>query len=81
MRKFSMSLLAASLVAAPAFALTVSEIDADGDSLISFDEMLVVYPDLTSEAFDAVDSSGDSYVDAFELSAALDSGLIVPPAQ
>jgi hypothetical protein len=51
------------LTAAPAFALTVSDVDTDGDSPTSFTEMAVaLYPDLAEEAFAAVDTSGDSLV-------------------
>ncbi|MGR3323330.1 MAG: hypothetical protein ACU0DK_15515 [Pseudooceanicola sp.] len=69
------------LFAAPAFALAVSEIDTDGDSLVSYTEMTVKYPDLTEEAFGEIDTSGDSYVDETELAAALDAGLIEAPAE
>ena len=73
--------LMAALIAAPAFALTVSDIDTDGDSLISFTEMAVMYPDLTEEDFGGVDTSGDSFVDETELAAALESGMIEEPAE
>ncbi|WP_254696965.1 hypothetical protein [Octadecabacter sp. SW4] len=71
----------AALIAAPAFALTVSDVDTDGDSLISFTEMAVMYPELTEEAFGAVDTSGDTLVDEAELAAALESGMIEEPAE
>ncbi|WP_286131261.1 hypothetical protein [Loktanella sp. 5RATIMAR09] len=71
----------AALIAAPAFALTVSDVDTDGNSLISFTEMAVMYPDLTEEAFGAVDTSGDTFVDETELAAALETGMIEEPAE
>jgi hypothetical protein len=81
MRRLAVGTLMAALIAAPAFALTVSDVDTDGDSLISFTEMAVLYPDLTEEAFAAVDTSGDSLVDEAELTAALEAGLIEEPAE
>ncbi|MBO9472703.1 MULTISPECIES: hypothetical protein [unclassified Shimia] len=81
MRRFALTTSFAALIAAPSFALTVAEVDQNGDSLISFDEMATVYPSLTPEAFNAVDTSGDSAVDEDELTAALESGLIVAPAE
>ncbi|MFT6075858.1 MAG: hypothetical protein ACJAZ1_002789 [Yoonia sp.] len=76
MRRVVVGTLMAALIAAPAFALTVSDVDTDGDSLISFTEMTVLYPDLTEEAFAAVNTSGDSFVDEEELTVALEAGLI-----
>ena len=76
MRKVSALAIVASLLAAPTFALTISDVDTDGDSLISFDEMAVSYPDLTEDTFAEVDTSGDSFVDETELSAALEAGTI-----
>lgn len=50
MRRLAIA-IAAALFAFPAVALTVSGVDMDGDNLISFAEMMVLYPDLTEEAF------------------------------
>jgi len=81
MRRAAVGTLMAALIAAPAFAVTVSDVDTDGDSLISFTEMTVMYPDLTEDAFGAVDTSGDTLVDEAELAAALESGMIEEPAE
>lgn len=81
MRRAAVGAIMAALIAAPAFALMVSDVDTDGDSLISFTEMAVMYPDLTEEAFGEVDTSDDSFVDETELTAALESGMIEEPAE
>ena len=81
MRRAAVGAMVVALFAAPAFALTVSEIDTDGDSLVSFTEMTVTYPDLTEELFADIDTSDDFMVDETELSAALESGEIVEPAE
>ncbi|XHY16736.1 hypothetical protein SuNHUV7_15270 (plasmid) [Pseudoseohaeicola sp. NH-UV-7] len=81
MRRVAVGTMMAALIAAPAFALTVSDVDTDGDSQISFTEMAVKYPDLTEEAFGAVDTSGDTLVDEAELAAALESGMIEEPTE
>lgn len=81
MRRVAVGTMLAALIAAPAFALTVSDVDTDGDSLISFTEMVVMYPELTEEAFGAVDTSEDSFVDEAELTAALEAGVIEEPAE
>lgn len=81
MRRAAVGTMIAALIAAPALALTVLDIDTDGDSLISFTEMAVMYPDLTEEVFGEVDTSDDTFVDETELAAALESGVIVDPAE
>ncbi|QFS81852.1 hypothetical protein FIU97_03595 [Roseivivax sp. THAF40] len=81
MRRAAVGAMVVALFAAPAFALIVSEIDTDGDSLVSFTEMTVTYPDLTEELFADIDTSDDFMVDETELSAALESGVIVEPAE
>ncbi len=55
-----------------------AEIDADGDGLFSYDEMLAAFPELTEETYVAVDANADGMVDAEELAAAQDSGLLPP---
>jgi hypothetical protein len=81
MRRASVFALAIALFAAPALAVTVSDIDTDGDSLVSFAEMATLYPDLTEDVFGTVDTSDDNLVDEAELAAALEAGVIAEPAQ
>lgn len=79
MRRAAVGAMVVALFAAPAFSLTVSDVDTDGDSLVSFTEMSVLYPDLTEESFAEIDTSGDSFVDESELIAALEAGTIAEP--
>lgn len=81
MRRAAIGAVMVAMFAAPAFALTVSDVDTDGDNLVSFAEMTVKYPDLTEEAFGDIDTSDDSYVDETELAAALEAGVIEEPAE
>ncbi|MCE0507266.1 MULTISPECIES: hypothetical protein [unclassified Roseivivax] len=81
MRRAAVGAMVVALFAAPAFALTVSDVDTDGDSLVSFTEMAVAYPDLTEALFAEIDTSDDSLVDEAELAAALDQGVILEPAE
>lgn len=55
-----------------------TDIDADGDGVFSYDEMLAAFPDLTEETYVAVDANADGMVDPDELTAAQDSGLLPP---
>lgn len=81
MRRAAIGAILVAMFAAPAFAITVADVDTDGDSLVSFAEMAVMYPDLTEEAFGEIDTSDDSFVDETELAAALEAGTIEEPAE
>lgn len=81
MSRAAVGAMVVALFAAPAFALAVAEVDTDGDSLVSYTEMTVLYPDLTEEVFGEIDTSDDSFVDEAELTAALEAGLIMEPAE
>jgi hypothetical protein len=81
MRRAALGAIVVAMFAAPALALTVSDVDTDGDSLVSFAEMTVMYPDLTEEAFGEIDTSDDSFVDDAELAAALEAGTIEEPTE
>ena len=81
MRRAALGAIAVAMFAAPAFALTVSDLDTDGDGLVSFTEMAVKYPDLTEDAFGEVDTGDDGFVDEAELAAALAAGTIAEPAE
>ena len=50
--------------------------DANGDGVFSYDEMLVAIPELTEETFIAIDVSGDGLVDPEEYAAAQEAGLV-----
>ncbi|MDA7424380.1 EF-hand domain-containing protein [Thalassococcus lentus] len=60
----------------PAVVLAQSVLDTNGDGLVSLDEVQAVFPDVDSDAFMAADSDGDALLNADELAAAQDAGLI-----
>lgn len=76
MKTLSLALCTAALVGTTAAFAAVADIDSDGDGVVSFTEMLAVYPTLTEEGFGAVDTNGDGVVDEEELTAAEEGGLI-----
>jgi len=58
MRKIALGLLAAGLFAAPAFAqtpLTFVDVDSNGDGRLSYEELQLVWPDLTQDEFVSAD--------------------------
>jgi hypothetical protein len=54
--------------------------DADGSGNWSLVELQAVFTDLTEEGFTGIDANADGAVDATELQAALDNGVITAPA-
>ncbi len=55
---------------------SVANVDADGDGVASFSEILAVYPTLTEGGFRAMDTNGDGVVDDTEMTAAQETGLL-----
>lgn len=54
--------------------------DADGNGTWSLVELQAVWTDMTEESFTTLDTSADGAVDAAELQAALDAGVLTAPA-
>ncbi|SIO13098.1 EF hand [Rhodovulum sp. ES.010] len=67
------ALLGLTLGGGAAFA---QSLDADGDGMVSFEEMRAVYPSTTEETFESIDSDGDGMVSEAELASAEEVGLI-----
>ena len=63
------------LLAAPA-ALAMDNLDANGDGLVTFDELLAAVPTATEESFVAIDTNGDGALDADEYAAAEADGTL-----
>ncbi|WP_052951648.1 hypothetical protein [Devosia soli] len=71
MRKLALALLAAGFIATPALAqtaLTFADVDSDGDGRLSYEELQVVWPDLTAEEFANADIEGAGSVTPEQLS-------------
>jgi len=51
--------------------------DTNGDGVLSFDELVAVFPDATEELFMFVDVNSDGAIDAGELFDALAAGVLV----
>jgi len=50
--------------------------DTDGNGSYSIEELSAAYPDMTPDVFATIDVSGDGAVDADELAAAREQGVI-----
>ena len=78
-RAFVATTAAIILAAAPAFAI-VAEIDTDGDGVYSLAEVQTAMPDMTFDSFNALDTNADGILDAEEVAAAIEAGLMPDPA-
>lgn len=77
MKKFSAACLAVIGLAVSATAMSAAtEMDSDGDGFYSFSELLVGFPTLTEETYLLLDANGDGSVDAEEVAAAQQAGII-----
>lgn len=50
--------------------------DVDGDGLVSMDEFAAAYPDLGEDAFMVADANADGALDADEIAAAAEAGVL-----
>ena len=62
-------------LAVPGFAQDAA-IDINGDGMYSFPEVQAVMPEMTEEAFTALDVSGDGLLDAEEIASAVETGAL-----
>ena len=63
------------LAAAPLGAQS-AEIDVNGDGMYSYPELQVVMPDMTEDEFTVLDANGDGLLDADEIAAGTEAGLL-----
>ena len=50
--------------------------DVDGDGMVSMEEFTAAYPDLTEETFAIADTNADGALDADEIAAAAEAGIL-----
>ena len=80
MKRIALVLAPFALATAALAQATLPEVaDTDGNGSWSLVELQAVWTDLTEDTFKAIDTSADGNVDATELQAALDGGVIKAP--
>jgi len=83
MRKLALGLIAAGLLATPVLAqtaLTFADVDTNGDGRLSYEELVVVWPDLTQEEFTNADVEGVGGVTPEQLGALQAAAVPAAPA-
>ena len=76
MKKTVLTLMAAFGLALPTSLLAATEVDANGDGVLTIDEVQAVYPEITAEAFTAMDVNADGALDDDEVVAAQEAGMM-----
>ncbi len=76
--RFTLATATAALVASSAWANTEAA-DANGDGMLTLEEVQAVHSDIDADAFAEMDTNADGMLDADEIAAARDEGLM--PAQ
>lgn len=80
MKRYAILLAPFAFATAALAQATLPEVaDTDGNGTWSLAELQVVWTDLTEDGFKAIDTNADGAVDAAELQAALDAGVITLP--
>ena len=59
-----------------ASSVAASEPDANGDGVLTIDEVQALYPDVGADGFSAMDLNSDGALDAAEVTAAEEAGLM-----
>ena len=62
--------------AGAAYAASFTDVDANGDGVITQEEFAAAYPDAGEEAMASVDSNGDGQISEEEHAAAVEAGLL-----
>lgn len=75
MKKVLITTAALITLSGAAFA-SVAGVDADGDGVASYTEIMAIYPTLTENGFRAMDADGDGVINDAEMIAAQEAGLI-----
>jgi len=78
MNKFTLSAITLATAMTPALAMSegATEVDANGDGVLSVEEVQAVWPDMTAEQFAELDTDGDGALNDAEVMAAEDAGMM-----
>ena len=79
MKTTLITLLGAATLAAPLWAAT--DIDANADGVLTIDEVQAAFPDITAETFSAMDVNADGALDSDEVVAAQAAGMMPAPRE
>ena len=67
---------AVAVIALTASAWAQSDLDTNGDGMLTLDEVQAAYPEITAEDFSAMDTDSDGALSAEEVTAATEAGQL-----
>ena len=76
MTRKTLMLIPAALLLATPLAAQDAAIDVNADGMYSFPELQAAMPDMTEDTFITLDANGDGLLDADEIAAGTDAGLL-----
>ena len=76
MKTMPLTLAGLTALALSSTAFANTEIDTDGDGVMSMEELQTAYPTLSEDLFAAMDAYGDGTIDADEFQAAQDAAVL-----
>lgn len=76
MKKTVFLMIGSITLATAANAVTLADLDADGDGMVTFEELSAVLPDVSEEVFSTADLNADGMIDEEELTGAQDVGIL-----
>ncbi len=78
MKLRNLAVLASVTIAAPAIAFADTSVDANGDGVLTIEEVQAVIPELDADGFSVLDVNGDGALDEAEIAAAQEAGVLPP---
>lgn len=78
MNKFALTLATLAMAVSPALAMSDNavEVDANGDGVLSLEEVQAVWSNVTAEDFATMDANADGTLDDTEIKAAEEAGMM-----
>ncbi|GGH17763.1 EF hand [Cribrihabitans marinus] len=76
MKPQNLTAVAALIIGIPALAMAQGSADANGDGMLTIDEVQAAFPEVTADAFAAMDVNADGALDEEEITAAQEAGLM-----
>ncbi len=78
MKPQHLAVISAFALGLPSLTLAQSSADANGDGVLTIEEVQAVVPEVDTDTFSAMDANGDGALDQDEIAVAQEAGLLPP---
>ncbi|WP_170335710.1 hypothetical protein [Ruegeria arenilitoris] len=76
MKPQTLAVISAIALGFPTLVVAQSSADANGDGVLTIEEVQAVLPDVDADGFSAMDANGDGALDEAEIAVAQEAGLL-----